>query len=63
VPGLEKLPEGFYGYAFGASGLLADCLAHLDWPGLLRLIGVLKQAGDSGKSRDPATHLMPEAIA
>ena len=64
VPGLEQLPEGFYGYAFGASGLLVDCLTHLkDWPGLLRLIAVLKQAGDSGKGRDPATHLMPEAIA
>jgi hypothetical protein len=44
--------------------LLVDCLTHLkDWPGLLRLIAVLKQAGDTQKGRDPATHLMPEAIA
>jgi TolB-like protein len=62
--GLEQLPAGFYGYSFSASGLLIDCLTHLrDWPGLLRLIVVLKQAGDSQKGRNPATLLMPEAIA
>ena len=64
VPGLEQLPAGFYGYRFGSSGLLVDCLTHLkDWSGLLRLIAVLKEGGDTGKGRDPASHLMPEAIA
>jgi TolB-like protein len=64
TPGLEQLPAGFYGYAFSASGLLIDCLTHLrDWPGLLQLIAVLKQSGDTQKGRNPATLLMPEAIA
>jgi tetratricopeptide (TPR) repeat protein len=44
--GLEQLPLGFYSYTFSASGLLIDCMVHLkDWPGLLQLIAVLKQAG------------------
>jgi hypothetical protein len=44
--------------------LLIDCLVHIkDWPGLLRLIVSLKQTGDTRKGRDPATLLMPEAIA
>jgi hypothetical protein len=64
APGLQQLPPGYYGYTFSASGLLIDCLTHLkDWSGLLRLIAVLKQAGDSQKGRDPATLYMPEAIA
>jgi eukaryotic-like serine/threonine-protein kinase len=64
APGLKQLPEGFYGDAFSASGLLIDCLAHLkDWPGLLQLIVDLRQAGDTRKGRDPGTLLMPEAIA
>jgi serine/threonine protein kinase len=62
--GLEQLPPGFYSYTFSASGLLIDCMVHLkDWPGLLQLIAVLKQAGDTQKGRNPATLLMPEAIA
>ena len=62
-PGLEQLPPGFYGYTFSASGLLIDCLAHTkDWSGLLQLIAVLKQSGDTQKGRNPATLLMPEAI-
>ena len=64
VPGLKQLPQGFYGDAYSASGLLIDCLVHLkDWPGLLQLIVDLKQAGDTRKGRDPGTLLMPEAIA
>ena len=64
APGLEQLPPGFYSYTFSASGLLIDCMVHLkDWPGLLQLIAVLKQAGDTQKGRNPATLLMPEAIA
>ena len=63
TPGLQQLPPGFYGYTFSASGLLIDCLAHTkDWSGLLQLIAVLKQSGDTQKGRDPATLLMPEAI-
>jgi serine/threonine protein kinase/Tfp pilus assembly protein PilF len=64
APGLEQLPPGFYSYTFSASGLLIDCMIHLkDWPGLLQLIAVLKQAGDTQKGCNPATLLMPEAIA
>jgi len=64
VPGLRQLPKGFYGNAFSASGLLIDCLLHLkDWPALLELIIDLKQAGDTRKGLDPATLLMPEALA
>jgi serine/threonine protein kinase/Tfp pilus assembly protein PilF len=64
VPGLKQLPAGFYGDAFSASGLLIDCLVHLnDWTGLLREIAELKQAGDTRKGRVPGTLLMPEAIA
>ena len=63
TPGLEQLPPGFYGYTFSASGLLIDCLVHQkDWSGLLELIAVLKQSGDTQKGRNPATLLMPEAI-
>ena len=63
TPGLEQLPPGFYGYTFSASGLLIDCLVHQkDWSGLLQLIAVLKQSGDTQKGRNPATLLMPEAI-
>jgi serine/threonine protein kinase/Tfp pilus assembly protein PilF len=63
APGLKQLPPGFYGYTFSASGLLIDCLVHLkDWSGLLQLIAVLKQSGDTQKGRNPATLLMPEAI-
>jgi len=63
TPGLEQLPPGFYGYTFSASELLIDCLAHRkDWSGLLQLIAVLKQSGDTQKGRNPATLLMPEAI-
>jgi serine/threonine protein kinase/Tfp pilus assembly protein PilF len=64
VPGLKELPGGFYGDAFSASGLLIDCLVHIeDWSGLLNLITPLKQTGDTRKGRDPATLLMPQAIA
>jgi hypothetical protein len=63
-PGLEQLPPGLYGNTFSASGLLINCLAHLnDWAGQLKLIAVLKESGDTQKGRNPATLLMAEAIA
>jgi serine/threonine protein kinase/Tfp pilus assembly protein PilF len=63
-PGLERLPPGFYGNTFSASGLLIDCFAHLnDWAGQLQLLAGLKPSGDTQKGRNPATLLMSEAIA
>jgi serine/threonine protein kinase/Tfp pilus assembly protein PilF len=63
-PGLEQLPPGFYGNTFSASGLLIDCLSHLnDWAGQLQLLAVLKKSGDTQKGRNPATLLMSEANA
>jgi eukaryotic-like serine/threonine-protein kinase len=63
-PGLEQLPPGFYGYTFSASGLLLDCLSHLnDWSGQLQLLAVLQKSGDTQRGRNPATLLMSEAIA
>ena len=42
--GLEQLPPGFFGNTFSASGLLIDCLSHLnDWAGQLQLLAVLKK--------------------
>jgi serine/threonine protein kinase/Tfp pilus assembly protein PilF len=63
-PGLEQLPPGFYGNTFSASGLLIDCLSHLnDWGIQLQMLTGLKKSGDTQKGRNPATLLMSEAIA
>ena len=63
-PGLEQLPPGFYGNTFSASGLLIDCLSHLnDWATQLQMLNGLKKSGDTQKGRNPATLLMSEAIA
>jgi serine/threonine protein kinase/Tfp pilus assembly protein PilF len=63
-PGLEQLPPGYYGNIFSASGLLIDCLSHLnDWASQLQMLIGLKKSGDTQKGRNPATLLMSEAIA
>jgi TolB-like protein/Tfp pilus assembly protein PilF len=63
-PGLEQLPPGYYGNTFSASGLLIDCLSHLnDWAAQLQLLAVLKKSGDTQRGRNHATLLMSEASA